>query len=227
MALLNKVNFAEFVGVTRPALDKAIRKGLVVLRTDGKLSTKAPLNIDYIIKHNNGKEKQPTSGQFKTRKEKLNATLIEKKKSSKKKTNKIKPKPKADKPKTSKEKKQTALEGNRFDAELKKTQLQALKLELETAQIRDSLISREIMQILLGKLFQIDRNEYLTLGAQLATEVAGIFGSTDNKKIAKVDKVIESRLYKILKHKQKLIKVFMKEIKGKDVVGDVITPVRK
>lgn len=65
---------------------------------------------------------------------------------------------------------------------------------------------------MLGQLSSIDRNEVLTIGGQLAPEIAGILGNGDAKEIQKIKDLIESKCYKAIQHKQALIGDFLKKI---------------
>lgn len=230
MALLNFENFSKFVGVTRVTIQNAVRKGQLEVTTVGekkRVDTKNIQNKEFYAKHNNGTTRQPKRGEFLSAKEKFQKTLAEKKnptpkikgstkpakakgtRTSKKKpekTEKKLPKKSADPP----PEKQTA----RYKLELKKTEAQLIKLEVETSEMRRQLISRTLIKALLGNFSQIDRNEILTIGDQIAPDILGMLGVDDHKMTKRVAKLIVDKCYKALLHKQRLTDKFLKEVKA-------------
>jgi hypothetical protein len=221
MAQLNVTDFAKFAGVTRQAVQKAIRKGQLAKRKDGTLETRTKVNEYFIAEHNGGKIKHPTPGQFVDRNTKLRRTL------AKKKQGKGKARPTA-KPVAPAKKKSKGGNGGdpdslptvtkRHSLEEDKLKAQIRKLEVETAAVRNELLSRTLVQEILGQLSTIDRNEIITIGGQIAPELAGILGSNDADAIKAIAKSIEAKCYKAIQHKQDLITAFIKKI-TKDKAG--------
>lgn len=81
----------------------------------------------------------------------------------------------------------------------------ALKTRVEREQRRGNLIDRSLVQVIFGKLYQIDTNEFRTMGAVLAPEVAGMLGVEDPEKVLKVEQMIDDEVIKILGHVHRLL----------------------
>lgn len=223
--LLNKTKFSEFVGVSRQGLEKAIKKGRAIVRKDKKINTEHPVNIAYIAKHNGGRNKQPDPKKYKSpgvlRKDRAAKKLADSKKVSTKKR----------KPKSPKNYESPHPEDNveipthedlENETDLEKMyqhQLDKLKTieeikskRVKTAKDRDELIPRNMIKAILGHLVMVDTNEFLSLGNSVGSEIAGIMKINDAKAVIKINKLIEKKCYRIMQHKQKLMKKFLKEI---------------
>ncbi len=105
--------------------------------------------------------------------------------------------------------------GSRADAELAQIEARIEKLQVGTAKERQELVDRELVRSLLGHLATIDQNELLTIPANVAPEVAGLCGTDDSKVVLKVSKLIEKKLYGVLKHRARLLTDFLKAVKAK------------
>lgn len=232
---LNKSKFAEFAGVSRPGIHKAVKSGSVVVRKDGYIDTKHPDNADYVAKHNGGVPKQPDPKKYKNPAPLRKSRVIKKIADSKKKT--AKPKSKKKIVETKPPKKYTSphdeeenpknIINPQTEAELdlvRYNEASRLRLiedvktkRLKRAIEREQLIPRKFVRVMLGKLIMIDVNEFLTLGNNIASEVAGMMGINDSKKIIKIGKFVDKKLYKIMNHKKRLINKDLKKVNSEPI----------
>ena len=102
----------------------------------------------------------------------------------------------------------------RSNAELAQIEARIEKLQVGTAKERQELVDRELVRSLLGNLATIDQNELLTIPANVAPEVAGLCGTDDSKVVLKISKLIEKKLYGVLKHRARLLTDFLKRVKA-------------
>lgn len=236
--LLNITKFAEFAGVSRGAVNKQIKAGKIIVRKDGKIDTTHPDNADYVTKHNNGKPKQPDPKKFKNPSPLRKSRVIKKVADAKKKTIKTKSKkkpPKSKQPKNPKEyesphkeeENPESIVNPQTEADLDKVrynEANRLKIieDVKTKRFkrdieRETLIPRQFVRAILGKLVMIDVNEFLTLGNNIASEVAGMMGINDSKKIIKIGKFVDKKLYKIINHKKRLINKDLKKVNSEPI----------
>lgn len=110
--------------------------------------------------------------------------------------------------------------GSRANAELAQIEARIEKLKVGTAKERQELVDRELVRSLLGNLATIDQNELLTIPANVAPEVAGLCGTDDSKVVLKVSKLIEKKLYGVLKHRARLLTDFLKRVKAEPLAPE-------
>lgn len=93
----------------------------------------------------------------------------------------------------------------------------ALKTRVEREQKRGLLIERSLVQTVFGRLYQLDSNQFKTLGAKLAPELAGQFGIEDPAALLKVEALIDAEVLKILSHIKRLLDDFLVGVGGEAV----------
>ena len=99
-----------------------------------------------------------------------------------------------------------------YDIEVKLKTARVRKLDVETAQLRGNLIPKELVSAVFGQLNAIDRSQFLTLADTASAEIAASMGIKNDKKVVKINKMILDKCYQTMKHKQKMIEKFLKEI---------------
>ena len=106
------------------------------------------------------------------------------------------------------------------DVKLPKSVLERYRLlqqikseELDTALRRDRLISREVVQDFLNKLFAIENNELMRIADRLAPELASVAGVSDSKKVAKINAAIEKDVAKVMERIRDLFVGYLAKIK--------------
>lgn len=201
--LVNKSKFSIVAGVSRAAITMAGQAGILVVRPDGKLDTDNPVNKDYIIRNKNKNKKS-----------------------------KNKPSQAANPPSSEPEIKDLTLpsEDMHFDelstylealpqssAEKLKTISQIRQLQVKTKKDRQELISRKLISKIFAKLYMVDVNEWRTLGAHLAPEIAAIAGIDDDETIIKVGEAIEKEVFIVLQHVKRIVNDFLKTIKAEEL----------
>jgi hypothetical protein len=90
---------------------------------------------------------------------------------------------------------------------LPKAWVEKIKIYESTKQIvqkrqqeRRELISAKLLRIIFGKLFEIHTNEFLTIKSKSVANIAGVFGSTDEEKKLKAEKILDEDLWEVLQH---------------------------
>jgi len=79
---------------------------------------------------------------------------------------------------------------------------------------RQELIERKLVQTVFGKLYSIDKNEFLTLGDKLAPDIATLAGVNDPAVILQINERIEEECYKILAHIKRVMSSELMEDEG-------------
>lgn len=104
---------------------------------------------------------------------------------------------------------------------LPKVTVEKIKLYEMTKQItqkrkqeRGELVSRKFIRVTLGKLFEIHINEFLTLKSKVIPDIAGVFGSTDDTKKLKAEKIIDGELWEVLKHIKMEFNKYLEKVKA-------------
>ena len=77
---------------------------------------------------------------------------------------------------------------------------QTKQIQQKRLQERRELISQKTIRIVLGKLFEIHTNEFLTIKSKIIPDLAGIFKCTESEKMVEAEKRIDEELWKVLKH---------------------------
>ncbi len=219
MPRLTITAFADFAQVSRTAVYRAIETGRLKRRKDGSLDTAQVSNAEFVRSHKQEKPTEPQQRKKKRARQKIPGTGEQKKQRRRCR----KARPPQDVPYASPfEDVEEPVGGSgedlhsidkRYDAELRKTLSQIRKIDIASDEARRILVDRNLVRGVLGTLSQIDVNELLTMGANIAAEIAGICGTEDNKKIVKITKRIEGICYQILQHRQRVIKDFLRKVK--------------
>lgn len=207
MALENISAFARLAGVSRAAVYKAINRGRVIVDKNRQINTTNRLNADFLKSHK--RDEKPAKSKTKP-----------KRKTTTKPGSKPRPRPTRPKAKTSGQSLDLddSEDGTtRSDAELQKTLAQITQIHVRTDKERQQLIDRDIVRNMLAKLSAIDVNELLTLGSNIAPEVAGLCGKEKPAIILKISKLIEDRCYRVLEHRQRQIKDFLEKMKAEQL----------
>lgn len=93
----------------------------------------------------------------------------------------------------------------------------ALKTRVEREAKRGVLIDRRLVQVVFGKLWQVDSNQWKTLSAKLSADIAGEFGVEDIAVLLKIEQRIDKEVSRILSHTKVLINNFLTGVGGKMV----------
>lgn len=195
--------FAKHAGVSRAAITMACQAGTLVIRPDDKLDTDNPVNKDYIIRNKN-KNKKSKNKPSQAAKSPPSEPEIE---------NFTLPSEDMDFDELSR-----YLEAlSQSSAEKLKTISQIRQLQVKTKKERQELISRKLISKIFAKLYMIDVNEWRTLGANLAPEIAAIAAIDDDETIIKVGEAIEKEVFIVLQHVKRLVNDFLKTIKAKEL----------
>jgi len=86
------------------------------------------------------------------------------------------------------------------------------QIRVKTQRDKQELISRKMVRVIFGKLYEIDTNQFLTLKNKVVPDIASIMGCVDASKMLEAEKRIDEELYKILKHIKIEIDKFLKKI---------------
>lgn len=112
-------------------------------------------------------------------------------------------------------------------ASLTKVEIEKIKLyeqvksiRVKTQKERQQLVSRKLIRVVFGKLYEIDVNEFLTLKNKIVPDLAGIMGCTDPAVMLEAEKKIDEELWKVLKHIQHELNKFLKTINEDDLIND-------
>lgn len=199
--LATQKKFAEISGVSKQAIGKLVKKGGLVIRPDGKIDTKDPVNSCYLKKQDDkliAKEraliKQVQNAELK---EALNDAL---------------PEINFDElPKDS-----DLMNYQRSDLECLKIieHIKGQRLKHDIA--RGELISRKLIKSVFSKFYEIDMNEFLTIKDKLLPDIAAIFGVNDTTVAMKAGERMDEELWKVLKHIQQVKDRFLKSINAEN-----------
>lgn len=222
MKLLTQSAFAKQIGITRQAISKAIKNEML------------PVVIENGKKYIN-----PVDPIVKEYAENIKSVREDKQKSTKpKKPVKVKGNKKAGKPDPVEEVeknipdylKKISDSGQLTYAQIKdmsKLDMDKIKIyeeikqkRIKTAKDKNELISRKLVRIVLGKYYQIDTNEILTLKNKVVPDIASIMGCTEPEKMLEAEKRIDEELWKILKHIKKVRDDFIKKIGGEIITDE-------
>lgn len=205
MPKLSVQQFAELAGVSRQHINTIVNRGDLVRGSDKKMDLDIRANFQYLLDRG--------------------VSLDDMKPPEKKPHGKKKPKPKPKKP----TKRPPPADITGVDAEAVLSQISnldilkmtsadvakvarmesAAKTRVEREHKRGLLIERNVVQTVFGKLYQIDTNEFRTMGAKLAAPMAEIFGCDDPEKILEAEKRIDDEVLKIMAHVKRVFNDFL------------------
>lgn len=199
-----KTNFAKRAGISRQAVYKLLSEGKLVAGSTGKLDVMNETNRDYLSTKKDG--------------------LIPNSKKPKKQAIK------ADTVKTKDKKPTTETQSLSLDydpedlttisqssANKLKTIEGIRKIQIANDTARKDLISRDSARSVFSKLYQIDINQWRTLGPNLSPEIAAIVGTDDNEIMLKISDAIDKEVFTILKQVKRIFNDFLKEQKADEI----------
>lgn len=192
-----KINFAKRAGISRQAVYQLIRDGKLVQTTKGKLDVNNPTNKEYLSNKKHGIKKPETKAI------KADKAKPEDKKPS---TNQD------DQPKDYNPEDLNTI--SHTSANKLKTIEGIRKIQIANDTARLELVSRDSVKMILSKLYQIDVNQWRTLGPNLSPEIAAIVGTDDNETMLKISDAIDKEAFTILKQVKRILNDFLKDIKS-------------
>jgi hypothetical protein len=202
---VSQTELASRLQVSRQAINKAIREGKLIKHGSGRsayIDMKCPLTKAYI--------KNGTDSRFRPGK-------------AKKKPAPRKPgtKPKAPEPTAEQEKssgpsdeyqESLSFMKEKVSTDRRKKEQEIEKLTLHNRERRGELIEREVVQMFINKLYEIDNGQWKTLGLKIASDVAAEFGTDDDVVIRKACDVIDREVLRVLKQIKHEQKEFLRKI---------------
>lgn len=219
---LNQTKFAEELGVSRQAVNKAIRGGLLVKHGSGRgayIDMDCPLTRAY--------KKSGSSNRHRSKSTKPHSKPKAKssKKHKKKSTSKLDGVDKSAEPSTGKpEETSPEPSGNEeaVDAYASKQEVERIKklkeidkLDLHNKTTRGQLIPRELVQLFINSMYEIDNGQWRTLGLKIAADIAAALGIDDDEMIRKIADLVDKEALSILKQIKREQKKFLKSIGAK------------
>jgi hypothetical protein len=199
---MSQSEFVRYAGVSRQAISKALKTGLIPsTKIDGKL--RIDTSNHQVKKYLENKKIKSLSPK-KAKKTKPRQSLKTENKEN------IETGQSLDEKQIPKYIKTLSDSGNLIYehlVSLAKSDFDKLKIYEQIKQIRvktqiqeGQVISRKLIKILFGKLYEIDRNEFLQIKSKIIPDIAGLFGCTDSEKMIAAEKIVDEELYKTLKH---------------------------
>lgn len=85
----------------------------------------------------------------------------------------------------------------------------ALKTRVDRQNKRGELIDRSLVQMVLGKIYQVDVQQFRMLGAKLSPDLCGLMGVDDPVIQLMVEQRIEGEILKSLEHIKRIINEFL------------------
>ena len=76
---------------------------------------------------------------------------------------------------------------------------QVKQIKQKREQERKTLISVHSVNLVFGKLYDIDVNQFMTIKSKIIPDLAGIFGCTDAEKMMAAEKRIDEELWTVLR----------------------------
>lgn len=208
-AFVKSGKFALLAGVSRVTICKMAREGKLVKRPDGKFSVKNPVNSEYINRDKSVNKKKGLGSRKKSAQKKQIAPKME-----------------------DVQEEDIVLETfnilkineagylDKFSAAHVEKLVKIArmkKIDIETQEKRNKLISRELITDIFNQLYTIDTNEWRTLGLNVAPQVAADMGIDDPKKVIKIAENIDKETFATLKRVKKLVNKFLKTIKSEEL----------
>lgn len=217
--ILNITDFTKWTTVSAVAIRQAVKTGRISRRVDKMFNTRTKLNQAYAEKQ--GVKKQPDAKIY------VDQAKLQKMRDRQ---DAATPGPKPErKPMGRPPGRPTdreVLENNgkgfgREELEKQKLQSQIDQLNIKVNQAREALIDRDVVRRVFGESYQIDVNEFLPLATNLAAEAAGLCGVDDPKAVNKITALWEKHLYKVLKHRKKLLNIALKKMKAEEITDEI------
>jgi len=203
---LNQTNFANKLKVSRQAVNKAIKGGLIILHGTGRaayIDMACPMTKAYIknasVNRHRGKSTKPRS------------------KPAPASTKKKAPEPVPDSPEAI-----ASVEAftDKQTVERRKLMEQIEKLELENRETRKELIGRKFVQRFMDQLYAVHNGQLKTHGLRASSDVAAIFGVEDAALIRKASDKIDKDMLSVLKQIKREMNAFMKKIGAEKIIDN-------
>lgn len=212
MQLIRQSVLARMKGVSRPAIGAAVKKGLLTL-VDGKIDLDAQATQDYLSQESRqfslGGRTIPAVAKIENPKREAKAVAG---------ADREPPKPKVVRPaRRVADTDLGELGVLRGDLDKQKIQEQIIQLQIKNDQQRHRLVSRELVERLVGRISAIDNAQFLQYGDKLAPEICGICGITDPATEARVRERLQAEAYDTLAHIQRLIDEFLASVQKEEL----------
>ena len=180
MDKIKQIEFARRAGMTKQAVNAAVKRGAIKLTRDKKIDLDNPMNRLYLEESRAGRSVKhtPVSQQ----------------------TDKKLPLPDGD---------QDLSVHDQLTLNQMKTIEDIRSKRVKTDKERGVLIPRETVKRVFSRLYQIYVNQWRTLGMNIAPEIASVIGSDDTKHILKINDIVEREVFKILRQVKKEIKTYV------------------
>lgn len=91
---------------------------------------------------------------------------------------------------------------------------QLKQIRVKTQREKKELISRKLVRVQFGKIYEIYTNEFQQIKTKIVPDIAGIMGCTDASKMIEADKKIDEELWRVRKHIKIEIDKFLKRMGG-------------
>lgn len=200
---LSQSKYAELCGITRQAVSLAVKEGRVCLAKNQKVDPDHPTNRYFRHAARNRLEREPApvpaelppagpKGKQRKRNGKKNQNGLTKSVLKQ-----------LDLPETG-----AGMFKNQVDVAKGVEQTRALQIKNE--EMRNKLISRDLVKRYFSELYTIETTELLNLGERLSPELASIFGVDEPAIILDASKYIQRELSKTLEHIEITINKFLK-----------------
>jgi hypothetical protein len=225
---ITQANFAKFVGVSKAAISKAIKRGMLELNENRKIDLENRKTKIYVQsradKNSAAQKKAETDAKV------GQAVAIEKLKNSRK--DELRDQENAESlgnyaggsvpgAEQTRTKDLRFMEKLELDEEEKRLKIQ--KLEISNAKDRADLIDRNFVERFVSVLYSIDVNEFMQFSAKLTPRICqGIFKCDDPEKMMAVNKLLDDEGWKTLQHIQRRVNDFLEEMGSEKQVGDEV-----
>lgn len=207
---INQTDIANKLGITRQAINKAIKEGRLKKHGIGRaayIDLECPLTKAY-MKHGTEQRHGGHTGKHKA--------------------SKVKPQGKPKEPLPPPPDKKTppdlpdnnesvnAFKDKQEIERLKKIQ-EIEKIELHNRRVRGELVERDIIQAFIHAMHEIDNGQWKTLGQKISSDIGAVFENDDDDKIRKAADVVEREVMAILKQIKREQNKFLKSIDAEKI----------
>ena len=214
---MNRAQFAKLAGVSRPGIKKAVDTGRVIVGPDGDVDPEHPTNAEYLkIRQGAG---APDTRKREVKSEPGTSRATGKTKSAPKPAGPAQPGQSAEIPEhlralvdSGEISLSQIMSLSRPEVDKIKIYEQIKQTRVKTESTRRELISRKLIRVVFGRIYEIDQNEYLTIKDKVIPDIAAIFGCTDPEKMLEAGKRLDEELWKTLRHVQHVIDKFLKSV---------------
>jgi hypothetical protein len=224
MNWLNQSEFAKLVGVSRAAISKAVKRGLVVKDPSQGIDVDHPANIEYRNSQHDSRTRRKDS-ERKPKKPKRSEIKPEKVENLPPASVKAIPDEISEQMSPGQQMEMYEninLNGpdhliTKLDADRLKTIETAREKQIKRLEARGKLIDRDFVASIFNTIYKIDTGELRPLGDKLAPELAAICDVDDNETIQRMNEHVEKTIYKSLEHIRRRINNALEEIKAEAI----------